>query len=413
MKIAVVGSGVSGLVAARLLARAHDVTLFERDARVGGHVHTHRVERPSGVHSVDTGFIVFNERTYPLFTRLLAELGVPSRESSMSFSVRCERTGLEYDGTSLDTLFAQRRNLLRPSFLRMLRDVVRFHREARALLGEGPETTFGDWLARGRWSREFREHYLEPMCAAIWSAGVGDVAGFPARSFARFFENHGMLQVDDRPVWRTVEGGSATYVRRIVADLGGRVRANCPVAQVRRTADGVEVRTRDGGPESFDHVVLAVHSDQALALLADPGDAEREVLSAIPYRANDAALHTDGRMLPRTRRARAAWNFHLLRDPSPDPTVTYDMVRLQGLRSPEPLLVTLNRTADLDPGSILARTTYHHPVYTERAPAAQARWDEVNGVRRTWYCGAWWGWGFHEDGVRSAVAVTKRFGIEP
>jgi predicted NAD/FAD-binding protein len=418
VRIAVVGSGISGLVAAHLLSQAHEVTLFEKDDRLGGHTHTHRIERPDGVFAVDTGFIVCNDRTYPNFLKLLARLGVATQESDMSFSVRCERTGLEYCGTSFDTIFAQRRNLVRPSFLRMLRDIARFHREARKLLDAGPELTFDEWLAqsgRPAWSREFREHYLFPMCAAIWSSGLAEVGGFPARNFARFFENHGMLTVDDRPTWRTVTGGSQRYVEKIVLPFRDRIRLGTPVAAVRRHDDHVDVCAKDAPAERFDHVVIAAHSNQALSMLADPSDAERDVLAAIPYRANEAALHLDERVLPRTRRAQASWNFHLLRD-GPDaaraPTLTYDMNRLQRLGARERFLVTLNRTAELDPARVLLRATYHHPLYTKAASAAQERWKDVNGVRRTWFAGAYWGWGFHEDGVRSALAVTRAFGIE-
>lgn len=411
MRIAVVGSGVSGLVSAWLLSRAHEVTLFEKDDRLGGHTHTHRVTRPDGTWPVDTGFIVFNERSYPNLTRILAQLGVATRESDMSFSVRCERTGLEWCGTSLRTIFAQKRNLLRPSFLRMLRDILRFHEEAKSLLDEGPETTFEAWLARGRWSAAFRDHYLYPMCAAIWSSGLDQVGRFPARNFARFFENHGMLSVDDRPVWRTVVGGSSSYVAPITAPFRSRIRLATPVGRIRRLEDRVEVTPAGGTPETFDHVVLASHTDQSLRMLADATDAEREVLAAIPYRPNDTVLHTDGSLLPTRKLARASWNFHLMREAAADPTVTYDMNRLQGIASRETLLVTLNRTAHLDPSKVLARVAYEHPTYTEHATAAQARWSDVNGVRRTWFAGAWWGWGFHEDGVRSALRVAEAFGI--
>jgi predicted NAD/FAD-binding protein len=411
MRIAVVGSGISGLVAAHLLSRAHEVTLFERGQRLGGHTHTHDVRRDDGPWRVDTGFIVFNDRTYPNFTKLLAHLGVESQQSDMSFSVRCERTGLEYNGTSLNTLFAQRSNLFRPSFHRMVRDILRFHREARALLEPGPEISFGEWLARGRWSSEFREHYLFPMCAAIWSSSLDDVNGFPARNFAHFFENHGMLSVDDRPVWRTVKGGSDRYVGPITAPFRDRIRLGTPVERIRRSETHVDVQPRGGTVEQFDAVVIAAHSDQALGMLADPSEAERQVLGAIPYRPNEAALHLDARVMPRRPLAHASWNFHLTGERAPHPTLTYDMNRLQRLGSRERFLVTLNRTADLDPEKVLATMTYEHPTYTTAATAAQARRAEVNGVRRTWFAGAYWGWGFHEDGVRSALAVAKDFGI--
>ncbi|MCE9634268.1 MAG: FAD-dependent oxidoreductase [Planctomycetes bacterium] len=417
MRIAVVGSGISGLVAAHLLSRAHEVTLFEKDKRLGGHTHTHRVRRADGEWTVDTGFIVCNDRTYPNFLKLLAHLGVATQESDMSFSVRCERTGLEYNGTSLNTIFAQRRNLLRPSFHRMLRDILRFHDDARSLLDAGPELTFDEWLARGTskgkpWSREFREHYLYPMSAAIWSSSLSEVGGFPARNFAKFFENHGMLSVDQRPTWRTVKGGSDTYIAKIVAPFKDRIRLGTGVSSVRRHDDHVEIVPEGCAPERFDHVVIGSHSDQALRMLGDPSDAEREVLGAIPYKANEAALHVDQSVMPRSRLAEASWNFHLLRTPASGPTVTYDMNRLQRIGSRERFLVTLNRTSDLAHDKVLAVANYEHPLYTKAATGAQARWADVNGVRRTWFCGAYWGWGFHEDGVRSALAVTRAFGID-
>lgn len=417
MRIAVVGSGISGLAAALVLSRAHDVVLFERDTRLGGHSHTVDAKLPGGSRPVDTGFIVFNHRTYPGFTKLLSQLGVASQESEMSFSVREERTGrgeLEYNGTSLNSLFAQRRNLLRPSFLRMVRDIVRWNREARALLGEGDEIAFGEFLSRGSWSPEFRERFLRPMCAAIWSAPESEVDRLPARLFARFFENHGMLTVDDRPVWRTVTGGSRAYVLAIGRILGDRVRTGSPVTRVERRADHVLV-TADGGPaERFDHAVLAAHADQSLAMLADADESERAALSAFPYRPNDTVLHTDERLLPRRPLARAAWNYHLLDGPPPDPAVTYDLTRLQRIATPadERLLVTLNRTRDIDASRILGRFTYEHPAYSVRSPAAQREIDSLNGTRRTWYCGAWWRYGFHEDGLQSALAVTRRFGLD-
>ncbi|MCG3132921.1 MAG: hypothetical protein HMLKMBBP_00005 [Planctomycetes bacterium] len=417
MRIAVVGSGISGLAAALVLSRAHDVVLFERDARLGGHSHTVDAALPGGTVPVDTGFIVFNERTYPGFTKLLSILGVASQESEMSFSVREERPGrpeLEFNGTSLNALFAQRRNLARPSFLRMVRDILRWNREARALLDDGPETTFGEFLSRGSWSREFREHFLRPMCAAIWSSPEGGVDALPARLFTRFFENHGMLSVDDRPVWRTVTGGSRTYVNAIAARLGDRLRTSSRVVRVARADDHVEVTVEGRGAERFDHAVLAAHADQSLALLADADASERAALSAFPYRANDTVLHTDARMLPRRPLARAAWNYHLLPGPPPRPAVTYDLTRLQRLPSPAGarLLVTLNRTGDLDPASVLGRWEYEHPAYAVGSPAAQREIGRINGTRRTWFCGAWWRWGFHEDGLQSALAVTRGFGLE-
>ncbi|MDX2166921.1 MAG: FAD-dependent oxidoreductase [Deltaproteobacteria bacterium] len=413
MRIAVIGSGVSGLLSAALLARAHEVTLFEADDRLGGHTHTHRVERFGRVWDIDTGFIVFNERTYPHFIRLLELLGVESQPTTMSFSVRDERDGLEYNGTDLNRLFAQRRNLLRPRFLRMVRDILRFYREAPALLAtadDGPR--LGDWLARGRYSRAFVEQHLVPLGAAVWSADPRAMLAFPARYLVQFFANHGFLQVNDRPAWRVVRGGSRRYVDVLARELGDRVRLRTPVREVVRRRDGVRLRVGGGELLHVDAVVIATHSDQALALLGDARPAEREILGAMPYQANQAVLHTDARLLPRRRRAWAAWNYHVLERPPAAATVTYNMNLLQGLDAPQPFCVTLNRDADVDPGHVIARMQYHHPVITQASVAAQRRWAEINGVERTWFCGAYWGYGFHEDGVRSALAVAACFGLD-
>ena len=408
MRIAVVGSGVSGLVAAWLLHRSHEVTVFEADARIGGHVHTVPVRGPDGDWAVDTGFIVFNDRNYPLFCRILDRLGVASRAGDMSFSVHEEATGLEWNGSGLGGAFAQRRNLLRPAHLRMLLEVLRFHREARGLLAEGEETRLGSWLDARGYSPVFRARFLIPMASAIWSSDPDRILDGPARSFARFFHNHGMLAVEGRPRWRTVAGGSARYVERLTEGFRGRIRTGTPVAGIRRLPDRVRITPAGGPPEEFDHAVVAAHSDQALRMLEDPSDAERSVLGAIPFQPNDTVLHTDASALPRTPRARACWNAFVPKAPRGRVTVTYDMNRLQGLAARETYCVTLNRPEAAAPDRVLGRYLYHHPVYTTAAPAAQARWEEVNGVRRTWYCGAWWGHGFHEDGVRSAAAVARR-----
>ncbi|MCB9897658.1 MAG: FAD-dependent oxidoreductase [Planctomycetes bacterium] len=409
MKIAVVGTGVSGLVAAHRLHPEHDLTVFEADDRIGGHVNTLDLRTGGRSHAVDTGFIVFNERTYPGFCALLDELGVASRPSTMSFSVRDERTGLEYNGHSLDTLFAQRRNLLRPTFLRMIADILRFNRQARELLeGEDDGLTLGEYLDRGRWSRAFLEQYILPMGAAIWSSGTVGMRAFPARAFVRFFENHGMLSVDERPQWRVVEGGSRSYVEALVRPFRERIRSSSPVDAVRRLADGVEVTVRGDAPERFDAVVIAVHSDQALAMLADPSASERAVLGAIGYQRNEAVVHTDERMLPRARKAWAAWNYHVTSRDDERVAVTYDMNALQGLDAEVRFLVTLNHVEDIDPTRVLRRITYHHPVFTPAALAAQRRHAEISGVRRTFYCGAYWGYGFHEDGHRSAVTALAQ-----
>ena len=409
MKIAIVGAGIAGNVAARQLHRDHDVTVFEAGRHVGGHTHTHDVEMHGRHWQVDTGFIVFNDRTYPHFIALLDELGVPSQESSMSFSVRDEAADLEYNGTSLNALFAQRSNLLRPSFLGMVRDILRFNREAPRLLEEpGGELPLGELLARGRYGRAFVEHYVVPMGAAIWSTDPASMLRFPARFFVRFLHNHGMLTVNDRPTWRTVRGGSARYVEKLTAPFRDRIHLATPVEQVRRIAGGVLVKPRGHEAQRYDAVFLACHSDQALALLADPGDAEREVLGAIPYQPNEAVLHTDARLMPRRRLAWAAWNYHVRSDGGPV-ALTYNMNILQRLDAPQPFLVTLNHTDAIDPERIIRRVTYHHPLYTPASVAAQARHREIDGARATYYCGAWLRNGFHEDGVASALAAVRHF----
>lgn len=412
-RLAVVGTGISGLVACRHLHERHDLTVFEAGDHVGGHTHTHDVELGGERHAIDTGFIVFNERTYPNFVRLLDELGVAWQDSDMSFSVQDEATGLEYNGTSLNSLFAQRRNLFRPRFWGMVRDILRFGREAPQLLASDDDAlTLGEYLERGRYGRAFVEQYVIPMGAAIWSAEPARMKEFPARYFVRFFDNHGMLTVDDRPMWRVVTGGSRSYVGPLTAPFVDRIRTNTPVTSVRRAPDGVEL-TVGGRVERFDGVVFATHSDQALALLADPSPAEREILSAIPYQRNEAVLHTDASLLPRRRLAWAAWNYHLVpcREHAPV-ALTYDMNILQGLDSDTEFLVTLNASEKIDPSTVLRSLVYDHPVYTPEGIVAQARHGEISGRRRTWYCGAWWGFGFHEDGVRSGLRVARQLGAD-
>jgi predicted NAD/FAD-binding protein len=410
MKVAIVGSGIAGLTAAHHLHGQHEITLFEAGGRAGGHVHTHDVELGGAEYRIDTGFIVFNRRTYPHFTALLAELGVASHDSDMSFSVSCGASGLEYNGTSLNALFAQRENLLRPGFWGMLREILRFNREApRLLQGEGNEVSLGDYLDSGGYGRLFRDYYILPMGAAIWSTDPAQMLGFPARLFVRFFQNHGLLSVSDRPVWRVVKGGSKAYVERLMAPFRDRVRLLSPVERITRHEGDNTVYTRAAGAEQFDAVVLACHSDQALALLADPTTAEREVLSAIPYQANEAVLHTDTRLLPRRRRAWAAWNYVMPEGPGGRLSLTYDMNILQGLTAPETFCVTLNASERIDPGKVIAQMTYHHPLFTPEGAAAQARHREIDGTRRTYYCGAWWRNGFHEDGLVSALDALDHF----
>lgn len=407
MRIAIVGTGVSGLVAARLLHTRHDITVFESSERIGGHVNTIPVNGPDGSWDVDTGFIVFNEKNYPLFTKLLRRIGVASQPSDMSFSVRCDRTGLEYNGTTVRTLFVQKRNAFNPAYLRMIADIMRFNRNApRAIRNGAAGLSLGEYLGRGGYSDRLAEHYLVPMGSALWSLPRNRVMEMPAEFFVRFFENHGMLTVDDRPQWRVVQGGSDRYVERLVEPFRDRIRVSTPVHSVRRRPDHVLVNG-----EHFDEVVMACHSDDALTLLEDPTPTEREVLGAFPYQSNEAVLHTDTSVLPSRRGAWGAWNYHLRPDESAPVTVTYNMNVLQTLEAKQTYCVTLNPPADLDESSVVYRTTYRHPLYTLDGMRAQGRHWEVSGVNRTHYCGAYWGYGFHEDGVRSGVKVAQTFGI--
>lgn len=408
MRIAVVGSGVSGLVAGYLLYPMHDVTVFEADSRIGGHVNTIPVTIDGNVWPVDTGFIVYNERNYPLFTRLLARLGVETQASSMGFSVRCASTGLEYNGSSLRQLFVQPRNLLRPRYYRMLRDILRFNREApRDVAGGTAATILGDYLQGGGYGREVRDHYLVPMGSALWSMPRKSVTEMPIAFFVQFFEQHGMLTVDDRPEWRVVTGGSDRYVKALTAGFGEAIRTRSPVHEIRRAMDHVRVNG-----ERFDQVILACHADQALEMLADPSPAESEILGSFPYQRNEALLHTDISILPSRSRAWGAWNYYLRGDAESAATVTYDMNILQTLSAPETFCVSLNAEDIVDPARVLHRVAYTHPQYTAKGHAAQARRAEISGRRRTHYCGAYWGFGFHEDGVRSGVEAAKGFGAD-
>jgi len=411
MRIAVIGSGISGLASAWLLSRQHDVVLFEASDYLGGHTHTHDIELEGTNYRVDTGFIVHNPVHYPLLTRMFEELGVATKPTTMSFSMHSEASGVEYNATSLAGLFCQRRNLLSPRFWRMLADLRRFYRIAPRLLDtEDPGPTLGDYLQQHGFGEAFRDEHLLPMASALWSSPSAQILSFPARYLVQFMANHHMLQVSGRPDWRVVRGGSASYVRALQERWQVSVRLQTPVHSVRRDADGVDVLTADG-TERFNQVVLACHSDQALALLADADDRESAILGAIPYQTNDVVLHTDARLLPRNRKAWAAWNAHVPRDPSDACTVSYCMNLLQGIDAPQPLVVTLNRTHAIDPSHILRRMSYAHPVYTHASVAAQGRRYVIQGQRRTWFAGAYWGWGFHEDGIRSAVEVARALGV--
>lgn len=412
MRIAVIGSGISGNLCARLLSCKHEVHLFEANDYLGGHTNTVRDEAFGRDLNIDTGFMVFNHRTYPNFTRLLRLLGIEERDSDMSFSVRCDRTGLEYQGSSLNGLFAQRSNLVRPAFYRMLRDILRFNRESLELLeGDDDCLTIGEYLERERYGRAFVEHYLIPMGAAIWSARPSRFYEFPARFLVGFLHNHGLLQLRDRPVWKTISGGAKRYVEALIDPLRDHIRLNSPIEKVTPTEDHVMVQPVHGPVETFDQAVLATHADQTLRLLANPTAAELEVLGAFPYQRNECLLHTDASMLPRRRRAWASWNYRVPLEAGGPVALTYDVNRLQGLGTAGPVCVTLNNVQEVGEQHVLRKIVYEHPVFTPGAVAAQRRHDEINGARRVYFCGAYWGYGFHEDGVNSALAVCRHFGI--
>ncbi|MFG0721995.1 NAD(P)/FAD-dependent oxidoreductase [Pseudomonas sp. GLN_6] len=412
MKIAIIGSGIAGLTSAYLLNRRHDITVFEASDWIGGHTHTVDVEVKGQRYAVDTGFIVFNDWTYPNFIRLLSQLGVGFKDTEMSFSVSDPLSGVEYNGHNLNTLFAQRRNLVSPKFIGMVRDILRFNREALQDLNNqriDADMTLGDYLKANGYSERFIQHYIVPMGAAIWSMSLNDMLGFPLQFFVRFFKNHGLLSVSDRPQWCVIEGGSSSYVAPLTESFKQHIRLNCAVTRVERDADGVIVHSA-AGSERFDKVVFACHSDQALALLAAPTPTEQAILGALPYADNDVVLHTDTRLLPKRPLAWASWNYRLGGPVDQPAAVTYDMNILQGIQSDTTFCVSLNQTAAIDPSKILARYTYAHPQYSLAGMAAQARWEELLGANHSYFCGAYWANGFHEDGVVSALRLAREFG---
>lgn len=407
MRIAVVGAGIAGLASAWLLSRNHQVTLFEANDYFGGHTHTHDVMMGGHRYAVDSGFIVHNPIHYPLLTRLFDELEVRSQPTTMSFSVQHEASGREYNAATLDALFCQRRNLLSPRFLGMVGDLLRFYKQAPSLLAiDGPGQTLGQYLTEHRYGDAFRDEHLVPMASALWSSPPAQILSFPARYLVQFLANHQMLQVDGRPEWRVVHGGSAAYVRAMRSRWLVSERLSCPVRAIEREERGVTILS-DHGVDQFDQVVIACHSNQALALLSDASESERAVLGAIRYQPNDTVLHTDASLLPKHRKAWAAWNAFVPRDSRDICTVSYCMNVLQGIESSEPFVVTLNRTEAIDPTKIIRRMRYHHPIYTHASVAAQSHKSDIQGKRHTWYAGAYWGWGFHEDGIRSAVEVAE------
>jgi predicted NAD/FAD-binding protein len=410
MRIAIIGSGIAGNVAAYHLHKDHDITLFEANDYVGGHTHTHTIAWKEKEYSIDTGFIVFNYLTYPHFTHLLKQLEVPVQPSNMSFSVKCEKSGLEYNGNNLNSLFAQRSNLFRPSFHRMLRDIMRFNRHAPTLLENcDDKLSLAAYLQQQAYGREFIEHYIIPMGAAIWSTDPQRMHAFPAHSFVRFFHNHGLLSISDRPTWYVIKGGSSEYVNRLIRPFRDRIRLNSPVERIQRFPTHVAITPRNQPTEHFDAVFIASHSDQALAMLSDATRQEQEILGAIPYQENTAILHTDQSILPKRRLAWAAWNYHLLQKNSSRVVLTYNMNILQGLNAPEQFCVTLNNDNAIAESRIIKHLRYHHPVYTPKGMQAQQHQEEINGTNRTYFCGAYWRYGFHEDGVVSALNAIKHF----
>jgi uncharacterized protein len=423
LKIAIIGSGISGLSAAYYLHKHHDITLYEAEDRLGGHTATVEVNLAGQTHRIDTGFIVYNDWTYPNFIRLMNEVGVASRQSDMSFSVSCERTGLEFAGVDgqlslINGLFAQRRNLFSPSYLGMLLDIVRFNSLAVADVEDDridPQINLRDYVRRHKLGKLFTEFYLIPMASAIWSTPFNDMYDFPMRFMLPFMYRHGLLSVSNRPKWRTIVGGSSSYIEPLSAGFRDRIRLSSPVTGVERHEDHVLIHSTNGGQartERYEQVILACHSDQAMALLRDASPAEMATLSSIRYQQNDVVLHTDIGQLPQSKRAWASWNYRLT--PGCEdalPIITYDMNRLMGIDSSERFCVTLNNTAAIAPDKVKERFVYAHPIFTQAGVGAQERWEDINGRRRTWFCGAWWGKGFHEDGVNSALKVVKALGV--
>jgi len=411
MRIAIIGTGISGLTSAYLLSEDHEVVVYEANSYIGGHTNTVDVSLNGQQYAVDTGFIVFNEKTYPHFVKLMRRLGVGWQNSVMSFSVQCEKTGLEFSPSTLNSLFIQRRNLLRPSFYRMLWDAMRFKRDSEALLeSDDYGLTLAEFLTGKGYSQAFVQHFIIPMGEAVWSTDPVKFNEFPARYFAQFFKNHGFLNVKDQPQWLTIKGRSRQYIKPITQPYVDQIRLNCPVASMRRYPDHVEIQPQNEAAEKFDQVVIAAHSDQALALLDDPTDAEKNILGVIPYQENQAVLHCDESLLPSKKAAWASWNYHIPQEDLGRVAVTYDMNILQRIGAPRELCVSLNLAKAIDPVKIYRELIYHHPVYNPESLAARHSHREINGVNRTYYAGAYWGYGFHEDGVASALEVCKHFG---
>ena len=411
MKIAIIGTGISGLTSAYLLSKEHSVHVYEAKDYIGGHVYTLPVHLNGTSYEIDTGFIVFNDRTYPNFNKLLNQINVLSQPTSMSFSVKCETTGLEYNGTSINGLFAQRLNLLKPSFLLMVKDILRFNRDAKIFLNDSvEEITFGEFLKRGGYSNSLKNNYALPMASAIWSAKSKVIENANFRFFAQFFDNHGMLNVNDRPQWRVIKGGSKQYTLKLIESFKNNIRINSPVDKIIRKNEGIEVVFNKQQKELYDRVIIGTHSDQALKMIENPSHEEREILSAIPYQTNVAHMHWDCSVLPKQKNAWASWNYFKPNKLKDETTVTYYMNMLQSLNIPRNVCVSLNMEEHIDPKKIYKKIIYQHPVFTSEAILAQKRHKEIDGVNKIHFCGAYWGSGFHEDGVNSALSVCKFFG---
>ncbi len=411
MKIAIIGSGISGLVCAHLLHRDFDLAIFEANDYVGGHTHTIDVTNADSSYAVDTGFIVFNRTTYPNFCKLIDQLGVDSRPTKMNFSVRCEKTGLEYGSDSASTLFAQRKNLLSPSYWRMVLEIFKLRRQLVAYIDSNePDIPMGEFLTRYNYSQRFIDHFVIPLGASLWSAEPGKILEFPARTFGRFFENHGFLQATNPIQWRVIAGGSKQYVEKLITPFADTIQLSTPVTRVQRHGEYVELEFTNRNKARFDQVIFATHSDQTLSILKDATEDERTILGTVPYQANYTTLHTDKTVLPQNRRAWSSWNYSILQDQADRAAVTYNLNMLQSIKSEETFCVSLNMKHRIAEEKILGRYLYHHPVYLEGSVMAQKSHGVISGQNRTHYCGAYWGYGFHEDGVKSGLNVAKYFG---
>ncbi len=412
MKIAIIGSGISGLTSAYLLNRNHDITVFEANDYIGGHTHTHNIKIKDKEYAVDTGFIVYNERTYPNFIKLLDTLGVERQLSTMGFSVKSASGDYEYAGESLNSLFAKRSNIFRLGFLRMLYEMYRFGKKSDSTgLGLDVSITLGTYLRSENYSNEFINYFIIPMGAAIWSTPANKVLDMPAYFFIKFFYNHGMLEIINRPKWWVIKDGSSAYIKKIIKGFESKINLSSPIRTVSRLDNGIEIETADSKkPLIFDAVVFATHSDQALGMLKDPTEKEKDILSSIPYQKNEVLLHTDSSVLPKRKLAWASWNYQLDSNPESPVVLTYNMNILQSIDCDETFCVTLNDHQSVDKSKVLKKITYHHPLFTVKGIEAQKRKLEISGVNNTYYCGAYWHNGFHEDGVASAIEVCKHFG---